>query len=248
MLPLSAKARIVLGPVVWKPIPASARNPPPTIAPTPMPVAPRRPRWRRDSTALVMTDRIGSAGRGQNPRGHSGGPIQGRQHQVSALGAAIEEARRSPFHRRTGTEATASLLLGHPPGHPPQEAPESPAPDAPPSFVAVFLPTLAVTYLADLAGIWAAICWGYGGGGGCIDDETINLALWVTVPVVVPALTAGGIKGRMLHGFVGSALGVAAGVVSMGILNVIGEEEGPVVWTVPAIQPAATTLLTLALH
>ena len=43
MPPLSAKARMALGPVVAKATPASARIPPPTIAPTPTAVAPKSP-------------------------------------------------------------------------------------------------------------------------------------------------------------------------------------------------------------
>ena len=169
-----------------------------------------------------------------------------RHNHVSALGAAIEEALGSPFHRQTGAEATASLrLLGHRAAYPPQEIPESPADDSSPSFARVFGPTLAITYLADLVGFWAAICWGYGGGGGCIDDETINLAIWVTVPVVAPALTAGGITDRMLPGFVGSALGTVAAWMS---LRAIDPDTGPVVFIVPAIDAAVTSLVTLALH
>lgn len=168
-------------------------------------------------------------------------------HQdIRALGAAIEEARGSPFHDRTGTDVPAALhLLGHLPVHPPHGVPQTPAADSLPSFGTVFVPTLAMTYLADLVGFWAAICWDDGGGGGCIDDETINLALWVTVPVVVPALTAGGITDRMLPGFLGSALGTIAAVASV---RAIDPDSGPVVLIVPAIDAAVTTLVTLALR
>ena len=159
-----------------------------------------------------------------------------------SISAAIEEALRSPFHARTGTGA---FTAGDLPTHPSREGPQTPAPDSLPSFAKVFVPTLAATYLADLVGFWAAICWGYGGGGGCIDDETINLALWVTVPVVVPALAAGGVTDRFLPGFVGSALGTGAAIVA---LRAIDPDSGPVVWIVPAIDAAVTTLLTLALH
>lgn len=166
-----------------------------------------------------------------------------RHHHVRALGAAIEEARGSPFHRQTGARATVSLhLLGHREAYRPQEIPESPTDDSTPSFARVFVSTLAMTYLADLVGLWAALCWAYGGGGGCIDNETINLALGVTVPVVVPALTAGGITDRMLPGFVGSALGTMAAWMS---LRAIDPESGQV-FIVPAIDAALTTLVTLA--
>ena len=138
----------------------------------------------------------------------------------------------------------AQSSLRHRVAYPLQEIPESPD-DSRPTFGRVFGPTLAVTYLADLVGLWAAICWGYGGGGGCIDDEATNLAIWVTVPVVVPALTAGGITDRMLPGFVGSALGTMAAWMS---LRAIDPDSGPVVFIVPAIDAAVTTLVTLALH
>ena len=169
----------------------------------------------------------------------------GRQ-DISALSAAIEEARRSPFHVWTGAGASTALrLVGDLPAHQSREAPQTAATDSLPSFAKVFAPTLAVTYLADLVGFWAAICWAYGGGGGCIDDEAINLALWVTVPVVVPALVAGGVTDRFLPGFVGSALGTVAAIVSV---RAIDPDSGPVVLIVPAIDAAVTTFLTLALH
>ena len=41
--PLSKKARTALGPVAAKAVPARAKMPPPTMAPTPMPVASNRP-------------------------------------------------------------------------------------------------------------------------------------------------------------------------------------------------------------
>jgi len=179
------------------------------------------------------------------PSGGATAQVASRHHHVRALGAAIEEARGSPFHFRTRTDASAALLLGHLPAHLPREVPQAPTTDSLPGFGTVFVPTPAMTYLADLVGFWAAICWADGGGGGCIDDETTNLALWVTVPVVVPALTAGGITDRMLPGFVGSALGTMAAWMS---LRAIDPDSGPVVFIVPAIDAAVTTLVTLALH
>lgn len=105
------------------------------------------------------------------------------------------------------------------------------------------MPTLAATYLADFVGFWAAICWAYGGGGGCIDDEAINLALWVTVPVVAPALTAGGITDRFVPAFLGSALGTVAAVVSL----VAIDPNRPAALIVPAIDAVVTTFATLVL-
>ena len=164
----------------------------------------------------------------------------------------IAEARRTPFHARSGAHTSlvpgrlaGSFLplraAGYRPAHPFQEAVQE-APDSSPSFVRVFVPTLVATYLADFVGFWAFICWGYGGGSDCIDNEATNLALWVTVPVVVPAITAGRISGRHLSGFVGSALGTIAAIVSA---SAIDSDHWPVF--VPAIDAAVTTFLTLAL-
>ena len=167
------------------------------------------------------------------------------RRDISALSAAIEEARRSPFHAQVGTAATPALrLLGYPPAHPPQEVPQTATTDSPPSFAKVFKHILAVTYLADLVGFWAALCWAFGGGGGCIDNGAINLALWVTVPVVVPALTAGGITDRFVPGLLGSALGTVAAFMSV---RAIDPDNWPVMF-VPAIDAAVTTLVALALH
>ena len=167
------------------------------------------------------------------------------RRDISALGAAIEEARRSPFHAQVGTVATPALrLLGYPPAHPAQEVPQTATTDSPPSFAKIFMPTLAVTYLADLVGFGAAICWVYGGGGGCLDNGAINLALMVAVPVVVPALTAGGTTDRFVPGLLGSALGTVAAFMSV---RAIDPDNWPVVF-VPAIDAAVTTLVTLALH
>ncbi len=53
--PLSANVAIAPGPVARNAVPASTRTPPPTIAPTPMPVAESKPKTRRsrDSGASV---------------------------------------------------------------------------------------------------------------------------------------------------------------------------------------------------
>jgi hypothetical protein len=52
--PLSANATIALGPVVANATPANARIPPPTIAPTPIPVAPSSPieRWMSERSVI----------------------------------------------------------------------------------------------------------------------------------------------------------------------------------------------------
>lgn len=52
--PFNAKATSALGPVATNATPARARTPPPTIAPTPILVAPKRPIDRLDSVANVM--------------------------------------------------------------------------------------------------------------------------------------------------------------------------------------------------
>lgn len=156
---------------------------------------------------------------------------------ISALGAAIEEARRSPFHHRTGTEATASLLLlGHPPAHPPRESLRSPAADSPPSAAAVFVPTLAATYLADAVSFWAIFC------SRCLAHDAISYALVATVPVVVPALVAGAFAGRFKPTFLGSALG--AGVAFLGMTQ-MDVNNWPIVF-LPAIHAAVTTVAGLA--
>ncbi len=55
MLPLRANARIAAGPVTAKATPVSARMPPPTMAPTPTPVAPRKPIDRSSSGRPFMS-------------------------------------------------------------------------------------------------------------------------------------------------------------------------------------------------
>lgn len=54
--PFRAKASIALGPVAAKLTPARARIPPPTIAPTPIPVAPNNPMVRliEDSCSVFL--------------------------------------------------------------------------------------------------------------------------------------------------------------------------------------------------
>ncbi len=165
-----------------------------------------------------------------------------RHHHASTLGADIQEVRGSPFHARSAAASSTTLhLLGHLAVHPPQEVPQAPATDSLPSFRTVFVPTLAATYLADLVGFWAAVCWDSGGGDGCIDSKAINLALAITVPVAIPAYVAGGVVDRMLPAFLGSTLGTMAAVVSV-------FDSWPALLVAPAIDAAVTTLLTLALH
>lgn len=166
-----------------------------------------------------------------------------RHHDIGALSAAIEEVRRSPFHLQTGVAVSAFLHLpGYPPAHPHQEVRETPAPDSLPTFRAVFLPTVTVTYLADAVGFWALLCWGFGGGGGCIDNGLINLAIGTTIPIVVPAYMAS-TSGRV--GFkpalIGSAIG--AGAVAA-LIPAIDPDNWPVV-LLPLLHAAATTFARL---
>ena len=157
---------------------------------------------------------------------------------ATALGAAIEEARRTPFHARADTDAILVLHLPrYLPAPPPQEIPETLAADSLPSFLAVFLPTLAATYLADFAAYWGLACSISGGGSRCIDNLAITSAVAVAAPLVVPGLVAGWASdGRFSKALLGSVLG--SGVMVLGLATT--DWYGPAVVFLPAIHTAVT--------
>jgi len=95
---------------------------------------------------------------------------------------------------------------------------------------------MAATYLTDLlAGLTLLPI--------ALDDRDINrtkeVALILTVPVVVPALVAGGITGRYGSALLGSAFGTA--------LALAGASAGSaaVALALPAMHAAMTTLFSL---
>ena len=149
------------------------------------------------------------------------------------LRAAVSKALESPFHASSGTDSPVALAM---PGPGPAPAPKAPyrSSDSLPSFGRVFLPVIAATYLTDLlAGVVLIYM--------VLDDRDIDrtkeVALILTVPVVVPALVAGGITGRYGYALLGSAFGTA--------LALAGARSGsaPVALALPAIHAALTTLL-----
>ena len=156
-----------------------------------------------------------------------------RHHDMGALNAAIEEARRSPFH--AGIAADAPLALrpaGYRPVDPLQEAAQE-APDGRSSFRAVFLPTFTVTLLADLVGFLGFINWRYGG-------SRAKSVLAATGAVVVPGLYAGSVTNRYTRSLLGSLLGAAgAGLILAMDVNAL---SGALVPLVHAVMTTAFAL------
>ena len=149
-----------------------------------------------------------------------------------SINAAIEKVRRSPFHSRAGVERPAAIRPG---GQHPAHSLHTYPSDSLPSFGQVFLPVIAATYLTDLlAGVVLL--------GVFLDerdiDRTKEVALILTVPVVVPALVAGGITGRYGHALLGSAFGTALALAGA------RSGSGPVALAVPAMHAALTTLFS----
>ncbi len=151
------------------------------------------------------------------------------------LRTAVSKALESPFHASSGTDAPVALAMAGP-GPAPAPKVLYRSSDSLPSFGRVFLPVIAATYLTDLlAGVVLL--------NVLFDerdiDRTKEVALILTVPVVVPALVAGGITGRYGSALLGSALGT--------VLAFAGASSGsaPVALALPAIHAALTTLLSL---
>ena len=125
-----------------------------------------------------------------------------------------------PFHASSRTDAPVALALAGP----------GPAPAG-----QVFLPVMAATHLADpLAGV-ALIPM-------ALDDRDIDrtkqVALILTVPVVVPALVAGGLTGRYGYAILGSAFGTALALAG------VRSGNAAVALAPPAMHAALTTLFS----
>ena len=167
------------------------------------------------------------------PAGTAAAQTSLRHHDIGALSAAIEEARRSPFH--AGIAAADPVIFrpaGYQPVHPLQEAAQE-APGNRLSPRAVFLPTLTVTLLADVVGLVGFIGWGYGGSGA-------RAVLAATAAVVVPGLYAGSITNRYAHSLLGSLLGAG------GAALILTMDPNPLsVALVPLVHAVMTTAFAL---
>ena len=126
---------------------------------------------------------------------------------TGALGAAVEEARRSPFHSRAGAEWTVALPPGRRhPAHPLHTQPPRPSEEDAPDAWSAFPLTLLSVVVADLGGL------------RLLNDDGVPEMLGFAIPVLVPAavLKLAGVS--FPHGVLGSALGLGAGVLSGALL------------------------------
>ena len=158
-----------------------------------------------------------------------------RHHDVRALSAAVEEARRSPFH--AGIAADAPLALrpaGHLSAHSLREVARTTADNRPP-FGGVFIPVLAATCLADLVGFVALFNWAYGGSGAL-------LAVASTGAVVVPGLIAGAITKRYKQSFLGSLIGTVGATL---VLFTVDVDNVLALGLAPVVDAVATTAFGL---
>ena len=131
-----------------------------------------------------------------------------RHQDIRAFGAAVEEARRSPFHAGIATDAPPVLRpAGFLAPHPPHEVAQA-APDGRSSFNRVFWPTLAVAYLADYAaflGLYVA----------ALNESGTGMVLSVTGAVLVPGVVAGATSKRVWPSLLGSMVGAGGALILM---------------------------------
>ena len=160
------------------------------------------------------------------------------ERDALSISAAIEEVRRSPFHATQAQQAPIAFeLAALAPAHPSREAFDTPANDSLPLFGLVFWPTVTATYVADFVGFWALMCHAYERGRGCIGSGPVNLALMATVPVLIPALAASGLKMPFPPALAGSALGAGLALLAIPVIGV----DNLVVVFLPFVHAAVTT-------
>lgn len=123
---------------------------------------------------------------------------------AGSLGAAMAEARRTPFHDGTGAEGIWTVQ----PGSPFAIGGDQLAPDSAggPSFHWIFWPTAIVTYLSDLAFLFGAL--------NCIDtverdvDCTLGLVMGTGAMILGPPIAARIAGGSFGKGLLGSLAGI----------------------------------------
>lgn len=175
------------------------------------------------------------------------------QRESLLLSAAIEEAKRSPFHGtdRLKESAGARVAGGHgstgtppqfwarPPGVLQETSRGGPAPGL--SGAGVFLTTSIAAALSDAVAYALALKGAYsprGSGGGFL------IAGGAAAMAIGPALGAKLVGGRFLPGLLGSVVGVGLGGLLAG--GVVGDERGvpeAVLFSLFALTHAGTTTL-----
>ena len=162
--------------------------------------------------------------------------------EANALGTAMAQALQSPFHATAGVER---LTIVGPVPVPVRRAGDQQAPASAggPSFHRVFWPTLAATYLSDVAFLYALIhCDADSGGGGCSEGERLGtLLLGSTVLVLGPPTAAMLGGGSFKKGVLGSAAGLAAGAALFGMGMAVGLDDSIAGWAIPAAHVLLTT-------
>lgn len=150
---------------------------------------------------------------------------------AGTLGPAISEALRSPFHAST---AVKGLPVAGPGRISVLGAEERRSPDSArgPSFHRVFLPTLAATALTDLLLLSSVMALGHGDGVGWVP---LSVALAVFGPAVAASLGGGSFD----TGVLGSAAGVAMGVL------LVRKGTDIAFWSAPVAHALLTTSVSI---
>lgn len=160
------------------------------------------------------------------------------------LGAAMAEARRSPFHATNGSEG---LAIVNPAGAPTTHAGDRPVPDSArgPSFHRVFWPTLGAVFLSEVAFAGLILYCdpdGGGSGDGCTEAQwKRRLVVGGAITVLLPSAAARVTGGSFAKGVLGSALGAGLGVAAFHLGLEIGLDDSIAYWALPTSHAIVTT-------
>ena len=155
------------------------------------------------------------------------------------LGAAMAEARRSPFHATNGAEGLDIVQRPGVPFHTPETGPVRDSARGP-SFHRVFWPTLVAAPLSHLAlfTLSFAGCYGNSSDAQCRAGNLAGGAIAVLVPATVSRIAGG----SFAKGTFGSAVG---GGLGFGLFYVLWKsfrlDDDVAYWAVPITQAFVTT-------
>ena len=176
---------------------------------------------------------LGVAGGGSLPGG-AGAQTAAPRYEPGTLGAAVSEARRSPFHGRSALDGLATPAPSRSrPAHPPLHAVAAPG-DV--TFPRVFWPSLVAAVLSDFVFMHSLTC--LFGDGYCEVPDDLQygyFGLGVALAGTGPPLGARLGGGSFSKALIGSVLGFGAGLG----LNLLVDHVTAVL-AVPVIHAAAT--------
>ena len=160
---------------------------------------------------------------------------------AGSLGAAMAEARRTPFHNATGADGLTMVQLA---GVPVPHAGDRQATE--PSFHRVFWPTAAGVLLSEFAFLYGALhCDPDSVPGRTASGCAAGLLMGTAALVLGPPTASGIAGGSFRKGLLGSAAGLGVGFALFGLGMALGLDDSDAFWGIPAAHAILTTALAI---